>query len=78
MTLYRRPSVVGPDHFVILHKESDGRELAIGFTSFIGLAVSQTQFTAQPFDEGTSMRNCFVRRIWEKRDLAKRYVVSCT
>jgi len=31
MTLYRRPSVVGPDHFVIMHKESDGRELAIGF-----------------------------------------------
>ena len=31
MTLYRRPSDVGPDHFVIMHKESDGRELAIGF-----------------------------------------------
>ena len=31
MTLYRRRSDVGPDHFVIMHKESDGRELAIGF-----------------------------------------------
>ena len=31
MTLYRRRSDVGPDHFVIVHKESDGRELAIGF-----------------------------------------------
>ena len=31
MTLYRRPSTVGPDHFVIVHKESVGRELAIGF-----------------------------------------------
>ena len=31
MPLYRRPSVVGPDHFVIMHKESDGREIAIGF-----------------------------------------------
>ena len=40
--------------------------------------VGLTQFTAQPFDEGTSMRNFFVRPIWEKRDLAKRYVVSCT
>ena len=31
MTLYRRPSDVGADHFVIMHKESDGRKLAIGF-----------------------------------------------
>ena len=31
MTLYRRRSDVGPDHFVIMHKDSDGRELAIGF-----------------------------------------------
>ena len=28
MTLYRRRSDVGPDHFVIMHKESDGRDLS--------------------------------------------------
>ena len=27
MTLYRRPNTVGPDHFVIVHKESDGTTL---------------------------------------------------
>ena len=31
MTLYRRRSDVGPDHFVIVHKAGDGREIAIGF-----------------------------------------------